>query len=77
MMTFGEVMEAIAERLMCNACLSLYHREPETMLGDYCPRCAPKLCGMEYRELFLEYTKDWNTEEDMRRADEALKGEQR
>jgi hypothetical protein len=58
-MNFSEVMEAIAEKLMCDACLSLYHREPETKLGDYCPRCAPKLSGMEYRELFLEYTKDW------------------
>jgi hypothetical protein len=39
-MNFREVVDAIAEKLLCDQCLALYRREPETKIGEFCPRLA-------------------------------------
>lgn len=61
-MNFREVMEAIAEKLLCDQCLALIRREPETKIGEFCPRCIDKM-GHPFTSLFAELTADWDVDE--------------
>jgi hypothetical protein len=49
-MTFTEAVDACVEALLCDKCLFAYRRDPEILIGEFCPRCQRKM-GSEYSEM--------------------------
>ena len=41
-LSLADIMELL-ESLLCDKCLALQRREPDTVTGDFCARCRAKL----------------------------------